>query len=153
MPLVQGWSEVEADKLAATLLELLTPNDVLEEEIVFTGVSRTYIKVSVSFSTSSGMDWFSLDVLLADTQTNALASIGSSYVVKDGMPNIFSDCYDVILKKGKGKQYTASGMNTFKSDVYNELAFSNPEVYAKPITKAMQLMERIELGLKAKFES
>lgn len=153
MQLVHGWSEAEADKLAATLLELLTPNNVLEEEIVFTGVARTYIKVTVSFRKELDMDWFSLDVLLADTQTNALASIGSSYIVKDGLPNIRPDCYDVILKKGKGKQYTASGMNTFKSDVYNEVAFSNPEVYERPITKAMQLMERIELGLKAKFES
>lgn len=150
---VHGLAESHADSVARALLESLTPNNSLETEAENTGVIGAYVRINVGFAERLDVTWFDIDTLWADTKTNTLAFVSASYFVKDGVPNIYSDCYDVNLKKGKGKQYIASGMNTRASDVYDEIPFTQPKAFQQPVTRAMQIHERIERGLKVLFES
>jgi len=153
MALENGMSDTDADEIASALLARLTLNDTLQPEVEESTIDGVFIFVEAKIYDSNDMKWFSVSVLWADLRSRAMAQVSSVSPVTNGVPHIQPDIYGVTLKKGTGDTWVASGMNTFAYDVYEEVCMTQPKEFSGPITKAMQLLERIELGLKHKFES
>ena len=156
MSLEHRMSDKEADMIAAKLLEYLTPRNDLQPYVETEVVWDAGIAVSVNFRTEDhepNVKWFDITVRWTSLRNNVVASVDSMHLVKNGVPHILPIDYWVTLTKNARKSWIANHNPDIAADVYGYTCdLQEPEFWI-PITRAMQLLERIELGLKHKFES
>lgn len=154
MAYLPGMSEFQASDYANELLDILTKGGELHSNAVLEGIEGVRIESTVSFKEDKNKPkHFDIVVAFTDTITGSTAYVSSEHTLIKGEVVISPKLYYVHIVQGSGNlQYlTKSG---YPQDAINErLIPRQAEQFHQPIARALHILERLELGLKYKFES
>jgi len=155
----------EANEYARKLLDALAPNHVLEPSTSKSFRPGTFTAVTVGFDGQHNNKFFEIIVAWLDDNMTTKVELKSVHAVASGVPNITLGVYDVTMSKLVGKQemrrtFALNIENSDKSPIVapRDINLLTPDgtiegEFSRPATRALQIMERIQLGLKYKFES
>ena len=153
MAYLPGMSEHDANKLATVLIEKFTPNDVLQEDVEVTGIDGVFLNASVCFEVENGKKWFDMVLTYGDLTTQCLASVSSRHLVLNGTPYIDPKLYRVNVMRGHTRSRDVAGRGVVAKEIHDRIIGEQHQDFQAPMYRALQLLERVELGLKHKFES
>lgn len=147
-----GMSGSEEDDYASELLDKLTYNGDLQDRATIRG-DNLLLDITVTFKEHiDGTNW--VDIVVSESFLDGYTSyVSSRHPVVDGTPVITPKLYEVVIVEGGGDLIRVN-KNGYPSDaVYEKMVPRLGEQYRKTTAEALQVLERVELGLKRKLES
>lgn len=151
-----GLHEVEADLLATLLLGQLTAGGVLQEStdtLYENGSAHVIVQVSIRPDDyTPKVKWFDIFVGWTDIDSRVEAVVSSMHLWKEGIADIVPINYWVDLNKVGGHSWAVTDDSAVKDDIYSVIVERVTHNFKGPVAKAMQVLERLEIGLKQKFE-
>ena len=155
MGTLHGLTDFEADNISKNVLDKLTANGVLEPKVTERGIAKVQLDVSAEIAEGKGPNivWFDVSTKWTNVRTGVCVTVRGRHRVTDGIPVIGALFYWVGIKGGpRNTSYTKKGVKT-SIEVYTTCYDELPTQYKDSLVKAMQILERIQSGLKQKFES
>jgi len=153
MAYLPGMSEFQASDYASELLDILTEGDELHGRAVLKGIEGSRITANVAFST--GLDksqWLEVVVAFSDTITGTSAYVSSKYSIVDGVVSL-PKLYFVSALQGSGNIERLNKLGYPADAVLERMIPRMPKQFHQPIARGLQVLQKLEIGLKAKFES
>lgn len=147
-----GMGEFEASEFANELLDKLTYNDELQSRAT---IRRDNLLIEATVNFKDQLDGTTLfDIVVSESFLDGYTSyVSSKHPVVNGTPVIAPKLYEVVLVEGGGDLIRVN-KNGYPSDaVFEKMIPRLDEQYRKITAEALQLLERVELGLKRKLES
>lgn len=147
-----GMGEFEASEFANEILDELTANDELHSRVT---IRRDNLLLDTTVTFKEHIDstnW--VDIVVSESFLDGYSSyVSSRHPVVDGTPVITPKLYEVVIVEGGGDLIRVN-KNGYPADaVYERMIPRLAEQYRKITAKALQVLERVELGLKRKLES
>lgn len=151
-----GVDEDTLDVLTSLLLSQLTQSDVLQKSADTLYLSGSHVIVQVSIRAddySPKVEWFDIFVGWTDIDSRVEAVVSSMHLWKKGIADVVPMNYWVDLNRNGGKSWAVTDDSAVLEDIYSVVVERVPFAFKGPMVKAMQVLERLEHGLKQKFES